>query len=436
MSASAAVYRAAVQAGGSRVEEREPAASAGNELELQARWFAGEFGRDFVTTEGAAVRIEDFGRWNHEAGPDFIGARVRIGGEAVRGAIEIDPDVRDWERHGHATNVHFRETVLHVFVRQGGARFFTRTCDHRQVPQVRLTLPPAPSRKTLPVPEPVTTDARRAERILHAAARHRLALKAGALSRHAAVRGWDEAWFAALAVALGYRRNRTPFALLAQRVTREAACESLLFGVAGFLEAPDPPAAEPEVRAYLRALWEEWWAVRARCERWILPGSAWQFGGVRPANHPHRRVAVLAEMSRRWTALRETLAGDEATDLEKALAGLAHPFWESRFNLAAARLRRPAALLGAERIRDIVINVFYPSALERSEEVWPKFLAERGAAPAAVMRETARRFFGGLPAGFLARAVVQQGLLQIERDHGLAPDPAAFRAALRRASGD
>jgi hypothetical protein len=41
------------------------------ELELQARWFAGDFGKHFVTTCGDKVDIVQFGTWNREAGPDF-----------------------------------------------------------------------------------------------------------------------------------------------------------------------------------------------------------------------------------------------------------------------------------------------------------------------------------------------------------------------------
>src|ERR1700747_3536564 len=42
-----------------------------NELELQARWFAGEFGNEFVSTTGDKVQIVQFGTWNRESGPDF-----------------------------------------------------------------------------------------------------------------------------------------------------------------------------------------------------------------------------------------------------------------------------------------------------------------------------------------------------------------------------
>ena len=51
-----------------------------SELELQARWFAGDFGKHFVSTTGDKIDIVQFGVWNREAGPDFRDAAIRING--------------------------------------------------------------------------------------------------------------------------------------------------------------------------------------------------------------------------------------------------------------------------------------------------------------------------------------------------------------------
>ena len=101
------------------------------ELELQALWFAGAFGRDFRTHSGKSVRIVQFGEWNRGAGPDFIHAAVEIDGELCTGPLEIDPDSSAWEAHGHATNPAFRDVVLHVVFEADTRRNFIRTADHR-----------------------------------------------------------------------------------------------------------------------------------------------------------------------------------------------------------------------------------------------------------------------------------------------------------------
>jgi hypothetical protein len=91
------------------------------ELELQARWFAGDFGRSFTGTGDEEIEIVQFGIWNREAGPDFSDAAVRIDGELVGGSIEFDLTDQNWEVHGHATNPAFDGTVLHVFVESARA---------------------------------------------------------------------------------------------------------------------------------------------------------------------------------------------------------------------------------------------------------------------------------------------------------------------------
>src|SRR2546423_1607305 len=62
-----------------------------SELELQARWFAGDFGRRFQSVSGDNVEIVQFGTWNRAAGPDFSDVVVRLNSnEPIRGTIEFD----------------------------------------------------------------------------------------------------------------------------------------------------------------------------------------------------------------------------------------------------------------------------------------------------------------------------------------------------------
>ena len=77
----------------SRVRERTliPPRRVPDELELQARWFAGDFGKNFRSLTGQDIEIVQFGTWNREAGPDFSDAAIRIDdGETIRGNIEFD----------------------------------------------------------------------------------------------------------------------------------------------------------------------------------------------------------------------------------------------------------------------------------------------------------------------------------------------------------
>ncbi|MEM7601129.1 MAG: DUF2851 family protein, partial [Verrucomicrobiota bacterium] len=205
----------------------EPTTGEESELEIQARWFGGEFGRQFTGVDGERIEIVQFGHWNRAAGPDFTEAAVRIGGELKAGSIELDLDSRDWEGHGHGSNPAFEETVLHVFT-EGPAlkRFFTRTAHHRQVCQVQLPqyawsqgppdfLPEAfPGRCVAPLS--FMTDAE-VDSLLLSAAQYRLQQKTRRLQVMAAATTDDQALYQGMAEALGFRNNKTAMAILAQR---------------------------------------------------------------------------------------------------------------------------------------------------------------------------------------------------------------------------
>src|SRR5437762_9632468 len=196
-----------------RVHERAlfPALRTPSELELQARWFAGDFGRRFTAVSGDEIDIVQFGTWNREAGPDFSDAAIRINGsEPIRGSIEIDLVDRNWELHAHATNPAFDQTVLHVFVDKSDREFFARTRSNRNVPQVRIdpaTLPEAFS-GNIPLARPGRCQAPlrnfpedRVRSVLDAAAQFRLQKKAARIRAKIDNHGVDETLFQEIAAA-------------------------------------------------------------------------------------------------------------------------------------------------------------------------------------------------------------------------------------------
>jgi hypothetical protein len=163
--------------------------------------------------------------------------------------------------------------------------------------------------------------------VLEGAAQFRAQRKARRLARLREAHGEDEALYQGLAETLGYKANKLPFALLSQRapvrtLRRTGEVDALLFGVAGFLKPEDFPDAEADTKAYLRGLWERWWALRGEWERLAVPGKLWSLGGQRPVNHPQRRVAALAAMVRQWPKVRALAGNCEARKAHELMEGL------------------------------------------------------------------------------------------------------------------
>lgn len=410
------------------------------EIEIQTRWHAGEFGVEWLTLDGVKLRIIDYGEWNRESGPDFTGATIELSdGGILRGDIEIDTHARDWERHGHVTNPAFDRTILHVCTHFPEGRFFTRTRENRMVHQVRLEVPEKPKKSTLiQAPLDICHTKVAAIYLLRSAARYRLHQKSITLSRAAETCGQNAAWYRALAVALGYKRNKLPFLLLAERCDPDLASaphgEAFLFGLAGFLNDTEPALVAPDVKDYLQSLWKSWWSLRSTCERLVISRDLWTFGGSRPVNHPHRRVAALAMMAKHWHPIFTALKTGDRNTFATTLQQLEHPFWSLHFNLHAAPLKSPQSLIGSQRVQDMITNIFYPIMLSGQKDVWEQFLNEPGTTVGKSHWMMASRFFPNVEIDqkLLKSAVHQQGLLQLEADFLTAPNPDMFRNNIRQ----
>jgi hypothetical protein len=418
------------------------------ELELQSLWFAGEFGSEFTTTCGKRVAVRDFGVWNHAAGPDFTGSAVQTEGGVLKGDIELDPDVRDWERHGHATNPAYERVALHLYLQGPDARAFTRTAGHREVMQVRLSqdmlrdgarpqlLAEARlGRCATPLRE---MESARVHSLLEAAAQYRLQRKSARLHALVKLHGREQAVYQALSAAMGYRNNQRPFTILAQRLPVKQLLklgalerEALLFGVSGFLESVRYEDTQPDTRAYLRELWSEWWKQREQYTNWLteVQKPVWRIGGARPGNHPQRRLGALCAMLGKWRVVYAFLKNAKTWSREgfsEALLSLEHDYWSGHYTLLANPATKPLALIGGTRVQEILANVCYPLLVPENGKLWADYLELPAMLDNQKVRRAALRLFGEHPeaGSYQKRLFHQQGLLQIYEDYCLEDDSA------------
>ncbi|MFZ4777275.1 MAG: DUF2851 family protein [Terrimicrobiaceae bacterium] len=402
---------------GNRMAEPQPGRRS--EIEIQARLFAGEYGTRWITTGGRPVEVLHFGHWNREAGPDFKNARLRFGGEdECEGDLEVDMDPRDWERHGHATNPAYNSVGLQLFVHQPSAVAFARTADFREVPQAQLLIEDQVS----PLPRQIPGSVGREEALvmIEEAAEFRLRIKHAAHARAVTLHGAETALFHALATGLGYKNNSIPFLLAAQRTGLRAAAaadgEARLFGISGFLQPRTFDDADALTKDYLRPLWENWWAVRDGMSRLVLPEKIWKFSGLRPANHPHRRLGALAAVAVQFSELLSGIRSGGRQGFEKFFESLSHPYWSQHWNLSAARLDRNLALVGPDRIRDLLVNAYFPSlALDKARE---ETCALPGGTPSGRLKKASEWLVGSVDRRLMRTARQQQGLLQLHADFG------------------
>ncbi|MBL9198871.1 MAG: DUF2851 family protein [Opitutaceae bacterium] len=245
---------------------------------LQKIWLRGDFDRGAArTVDGRAVTIVHPGKWNLLGGPDFRGARLRLGeGAECSGDVELHLRSADWNAHRHADDSAYDGVVLHVVLFPPERDHVTRGAGGRVIPVLALLPLLHRALEEFAGEEAMETLSRRpGSRVLDElgplAPRELDAL----LRRHAEMRwrqkihfarmrlerlGWDEACHQTALEILGYRFNRAPMLRVAARW-------------------PLP----------------QWAAGRATAEAALATEAAdWSLQGTRPANHPRVRLAQYA----------------------------------------------------------------------------------------------------------------------------------------------
>jgi Protein of unknown function (DUF2851) len=418
---------------------------------LQAVWRHQRLRRDDLkTADGRAVRVLHPGFLSVEGGPDFRGAVLRIGnGPAVSGDVEIDLQSAGWRAHGHDRNPNFKDVILHVvwetpkqnadvpavlalkpFLDAPVAELALALENDSGLPENQRGKCCAPLREL---------DEERLLELLNSAARVRFENKAAALLARARNSGWEQALWEQLFRALGYKNNVWPMQNLAEtkpKWSRDTdsvfALQTRLLGVSGLLPE-ELTRAQKSSDTFLRRAWDVWWRDRDGLEDCILPREVWKFHGLRPANHPQRRLALASH----WLAAGDFIPKLEqwcAKELpEKKLVASLHKifqveqdeFWSWHWTFKSERMTRAQPLLGEARVTDLAVNVVLPwlwvraregGNTEFQREVERRFLAWPAAEDNSVLKLARQRLLGTSNARMLRTAASQQGLMQIVRD--------------------
>jgi hypothetical protein len=401
-----------------------------SERHLHVLWFDDSLRPNGLrTSRGEPVIVENPGRWNLEAGPDFQDAVLRIGRDRRRivGDVEVHIFPDDWKNHGHANDPRYERVRFHI-------TWFPDVVDNLLFPQGTVHIPycdicssdlESIDLTAYPYEEPrANRDAPLAEKvpdeiiqILESAGEERLRQKALRMACLMQRHGEMQTLYEETAVALGYKHNKKPFRQLARRLSLSAlslygedwkTVYAVMLGMSGLL--PKQPGVNwPEAsRCELRSLWDCWWREEHRWEEEeTIDKKAWRLAGVRPLNHPVRRLCVLAQ----WVG-----ASQFARSQPKAetFEGSLQPcFWSGHIGWKGTE--KESELVGLGRMKTIELNVFVPFRLAKGDSIALRSLPVEPMN--SVIRETAYTLFGPDHSRELYRsALARQGLIQIFND--------------------
>ncbi|SRR5579883_556710 len=361
---------------------------------LREIWKGGEsfLQRPLLLSDGSEITVLECGIENeHRGGPDFLGARIVIDGVVVSGDVELHLTPNGWNAHNHEEDNRYSNVILHVvleseenhagppvpelilrdnllFDRQNlWTALFERVYEH----------PP----ELVCFPESIRLPMRFKRKLLEKFGNARLEELIDRYIITSEVQSEQtllERVFQQTMDALGYSQNRIPFRELSSllplsrlRFVRSAfpgntslAFEALFFGVAGLLVHPNSEF-DTETNEHLIEL-QACWNLLQLSIRFpeVLAENDWAFFRLRPANSPHRRLAVAAKLAEKYFGREDWNFRHEFFSEGPTVTIGENSYWESHTSFGT-RLQSPQSLLGKERESAIWLNVILPARIAR-----------------------------------------------------------------------
>lgn len=326
---------------------------------------------ELKTTNSKAVEIINPGMHNHDAGPDFFNAKIKIDKTIWAGNVEIHVNSSDWYKHNHQNDGAYNNVVLQVV--------YTHDKDVKRsngeiIPTVELRF----DKKLLENYEslirketwiPCEQDLKKVDSFtiqnwIDKLGVERLEDKSESIHQLLAQtnNSWEEAFYIQLARNFGFKLNADPFeqltkslplSYLAKHKDNLFQIESLLFGQAGFLD-------ENAGDEYFQKLKQEYQYLKKKFKLKGIEKHLWKFLRSRPGNFATIRIAQFAKLIHGSSALfSKVLQTENAKDFYKLFQVKPSDYWEYHYQFNKESVKKSKAM-GKSAIDVLLINTVIP----------------------------------------------------------------------------
>lgn len=353
-----------------------------DEYFLQFLWKFQKFSTNSIKlTSGKDLTVFSPGYQNHDAGPDFLEAKIKINELVWSGSVEIHYKSSDWYNHKHQNDPSYQNVILHAVWR----------LDKQVFDQAGKAIPTLEISKYAPenlekeykkyisqpneilcsdyipkVPSILISD------FLDKAFVGRLEEKAKRIQSayQSCGKDWEETSYRALARNYGFKTNgesfeqlakSLPYKILKKHIDHSNQLEALIFGMGGFLDNPQDE--------YGKNLASEFHFLKKKYElKPVLSRFHWKFSKLRPANFPTVRLAQFIAMISQVKGLFSSLT--QLQNTTEAIALIKRPlpdYWNKHYDFGrTAKLKQT---IGEESVGNIIINSVVPLLTAYSKHV-------------------------------------------------------------------
>lgn len=346
------------------------------ELMLQYAWLHRLFPLgELRTTEGNVVEVICPGIQNTDAGPDFVGACVKIDGMTWNGCVEIHLKSSDWYLHKHDNDPVYGNVILHVAQE---INCVVMAVDGHLVPQLRMDIPQNVRDNYTRLIESDKNP--RCRDILTSIPRiiisswfsslyvERLEQRTGLImDRRKRLGGdWEATLFVTLCRNFGFGKNGDSFERLARLMPVGALgkhrddlfqIEAMFFGVAGMLDE----STDTSMPEYYHKLSREYHYLKRKFDLQNMESHMWRFLRLRPQNFPHIRIAQLSMMYHSGLLnMSRVVNAESVAELHELLRTHVSGFWTTHYSFQSGESRAVDKVLTLSSKNLIIINTLIP----------------------------------------------------------------------------
>lgn len=344
------------------------------------------------TVTGSVIDVLSTGIQNTDAGPDFVGACVKIDGMVWNGSVEVHLKSSDWYLHKHDNDPVYSNVILHVAQDVNCA---VMTMDGRVIPQLQLDIP---QRVRDNYTRLIESDKTPKCRDILTSIPHivisswfsslyveRLEQRTGLIMERR--KRFDNDWEATLFVTLcrnfGFGKNGDAFEQLARLIPMHALgkhrddlfqIEAMFFGVAGMLD----DTSDTTLPEYYHKLSREYHYLKRKFALQSMEPHNWRFLRLRPQNFPHIRIAQLSMMYYSGMInLSKVVNSETVVDLYELLQTHVSDFWTTHYSFRASWSKPVDRILTSSSKDLIIINTLVPLLFAYGKYKSDEFLCEK-----------------------------------------------------------
>ncbi len=325
------------------------------------------------TTEGESVSLQNMGRHNKNAGPDFLDARIRIGNTLWAGNVEIHVRSSEWIQHKHQNDTAYDNVILHV-VYEEDKPIFRKSGQAIPCIELKKRIPPGISNTYqrlsqnehwIPCQQHFASvgDIIKnlwIDRMLVERFEQKTEGIAAELQQNK--NNWEETFYHTMAASFGLKVNLEPFKLLAKITPLQILAkhrnnlfqlEAILFGQSGLLDRDFK-------EDYPNKLKKEYLFLKKKYNLKALRPDSWNFLRMRPPNFPTIRIAQFAILLFTTEHLfSKILAAKNIRELENMFNLQLSNYWLTHYVFDKISIKRKKSL-GKSSIHLFIINTIAP----------------------------------------------------------------------------